>query len=160
MTKATIANTLIAQFNDMAAVERLFAKYPGEIAAVIVEPIMMNVGILMPDPGYLQALRSDHANHGALLIFDEVKTGAKLARGGACEYFQITPDMVCLAKSIGGGFSLAAFASRAGDHGPDHRPPRFPRRYLQHQSGRHGRRACRVPRGADAGGLRARDSAE
>jgi glutamate-1-semialdehyde 2,1-aminomutase len=123
VTKATIADTLIAQFNDAAAVERLFAKYPGEIAAVIVEPIMMNVGILMPDPGYLQALRQITRTNGALLIFDEVKTGAKLARGGACEYFQVRPDMVCLAKSIGGGFSLAAFAStrRAMDLITDHR---------------------------------------
>jgi len=109
--KAALQNTVIAQFNDPAAVERLFAKYPGEIAAVIVEPIMMNVGILMPDPGYHPALREITKKHGALLIFDEVKTGAKLARGGACEYFQVKPDIVCLAKSIGGGFSLAAFGS-------------------------------------------------
>jgi glutamate-1-semialdehyde 2,1-aminomutase len=111
VTKATLQNTLVAQFNDVAGVERLFAKYPGEIAAVIVEPIMMNVGILMPDDGYHQALREITKKNGALLIFDEVKTGAKLARGGACEYFGIKPDIVCLAKSIGGGFSLAAFAS-------------------------------------------------
>ncbi len=109
--KGTLQNTLIAQFNDPSAVERLFAKYPGEIAAVIVEPIMMNVGILMPDPGYHQALREITKKNGALLIFDEVKTGAKLARGGACEYFQVKPDLITLAKSIGGGFSLAAFAS-------------------------------------------------
>ncbi len=112
VTKATLANTVIAQFNDLAAVERLFAKYPGEIAAVIVEPIMMNVGILMPDPGYHQGLLEIAHKNGALLIFDEVKTGAKLARGGACEFFGIKPDIVCLAKSIGGGFSLAAFAAR------------------------------------------------
>jgi glutamate-1-semialdehyde 2,1-aminomutase len=111
VTRATLQNTLVAQFNDVAGVERLFAKYPGEIAAVIVEPIMMNVGILMPDDGYHQALREITKKNGALLIFDEVKTGAKLARGGACEYFGIKPDIVCLAKSIGGGFSLAAFAS-------------------------------------------------
>ncbi|MGB6393367.1 MAG: glutamate-1-semialdehyde 2,1-aminomutase [Candidatus Acidiferrales bacterium] len=109
--KAALQNTVIAQFNDADGVERLFQKYPGEIAAVIVEPIMMNVGILMPDPGYHQALREITKKHGALLIFDEVKTGAKLARGGACEYFGIKPDIICLAKSIGGGFSLAAFAS-------------------------------------------------
>jgi glutamate-1-semialdehyde 2,1-aminomutase len=109
--KATVQNTLIAQFNDIAGVERLFAKYPGEIAAVIVEPIMMNVGILMPAEGYHQALREITRKNGALLIFDEVKTGAKLAYGGACEYFSVKPDIVCLAKSIGGGFSLAAFAS-------------------------------------------------
>jgi glutamate-1-semialdehyde 2,1-aminomutase len=73
---------------------------------------MMNVGILMPEPGYLQGLRELTARHGAILIFDEVKTGAKLARGGACEFFGIRPDIVCLAKSIGGGFSLAAFGAR------------------------------------------------
>jgi glutamate-1-semialdehyde 2,1-aminomutase len=112
VTKATLANTVVAQFNDLAGVERLFAKYPGEIAAVIVEPIMMNVGILMPDPGYHKGLREITQEHGALLIFDEVKTGAKLARGGACEYFDVKPDIVCLAKSIGGGFSLAAFGAR------------------------------------------------
>jgi glutamate-1-semialdehyde 2,1-aminomutase len=111
VTKATLQNTLIAQFNDADGVEQLFKKYPGEIAAVIVEPIMMNVGILMPDPGYHLALREITKRHGALLIFDEVKTGAKLAYGGACEYFDIKPDIICLAKSIGGGFSLAAFAA-------------------------------------------------
>ena len=109
--KGTLANVVIAQFNDPDAVEGLFQKHPGEIAAVIVEPIMMNVGILMPEPGYHQKLREITRKHGALLIFDEVKTGAKLARGGACQYFGIKPDIVCLAKSIGGGFSLAAFAS-------------------------------------------------
>ncbi|HXW16875.1 MAG TPA: glutamate-1-semialdehyde 2,1-aminomutase [Candidatus Acidoferrales bacterium] len=111
VTKATLANTVVAQFNDLAGVERLFAKYPGEIAAVIVEPIMMNVGILMPDAGYHQGLREITKKNGALLIFDEVKTGAKLARGGACEFFNVKPDLVCLAKSIGGGFSLAAFGA-------------------------------------------------
>lgn len=110
--KGTLQNTLIAQFNDVEAVDRLFKKYPGEIAAVIVEPIMMNVGILMPKGGYLQSLREITERNGALLIFDEVKTGAKLAYGGACEYFKVNPDIVCLAKSIGGGFSLAAFGAR------------------------------------------------
>jgi glutamate-1-semialdehyde 2,1-aminomutase len=110
--KASVANTLVAQFNDPAMVEKLFQKHPNEIAAVIVEPIMMNVGILMPNPGYLESLRSITKANGALLIFDEVKTGAKLGYGGACEYFKIQPDLVCLAKSIGGGFSLAAFGAR------------------------------------------------
>jgi glutamate-1-semialdehyde 2,1-aminomutase len=110
--KAVVQNTLIAPFNDLKAVERLFAENPGEIAAIIIEPIMMNVGILMPQEGYLQGLRELATRNGALLIFDEVKTGAKLARGGACEYFKVKPDIICLAKSIGGGFSLAAFGSR------------------------------------------------
>jgi glutamate-1-semialdehyde 2,1-aminomutase len=123
VTKAALENTLVAQFNDVEAVERLFAKHPGQIAAVIVEPIMMNVGILMPHPGYHQALREITSKNGALFIFDEVKTGAKLAYGGACEYFNVKPDIICLAKSIGGGFSLAAFASTRAVMGliSDHR---------------------------------------
>ena len=109
--RSSVENTLIAPFNDLAAAENIFNRHPKEIAAVIVEPIMMNVGICMPDQGYLQGLRDLTKRYGTLLIFDEVKTGAKLARGGACEYFGVKPDLVCLAKSIGGGFPLAAFAS-------------------------------------------------
>jgi glutamate-1-semialdehyde 2,1-aminomutase len=107
----TLENTLVAPFNDLEAVERLFKQYPGQVAAVIVEPIMMNVGICMPQDGYLQGLRELCIRYGALYIFDEVKTGAKLSYGGACEYFSVKPDIICLAKSIGGGFPLAAFAS-------------------------------------------------
>jgi glutamate-1-semialdehyde 2,1-aminomutase len=107
----TVKNTLVAQFNDLKAVAGIFAENPGQIAAVIVEPIMMNIGICMPEPGYLEGLREICTREGALLIFDEVKTGAKLGRGGACEYFNIKADMVTLAKSIGGGFPLAAFAA-------------------------------------------------
>ena len=107
----TVKNTLVAQFNDLAAVHRLFAENPGQIAAIIVEPIMMNIGICMPEAGYLEGLREICTKEGALLIFDEVKTGAKLGRGGACEYFNIKADIVTLAKSIGGGFPLAAFAT-------------------------------------------------
>jgi len=106
---ATVQNTLIAPFNNLATVERLFKQNPSQVAAVIVEPIMMNVGMCMPEEGYLQGLRELCTRHGALLIFDEVKTGAKLARGGACEYFRVKPDLVCLAKSIGGGLPLAAY---------------------------------------------------
>lgn len=109
---ATVGQTLVGVFNDLGSVERLFAKYPLEIAALIVEPIMMNVGICMPQKGYLQGLRDLCSRYGACLIFDEVKTGAKLARGGACEFFRVQPDIICLAKSIGGGFPLAAFAAR------------------------------------------------
>ncbi len=103
--------TLVAPFNNLEQVERLFKKHPNQVAALILEPIPMNVGILMPEPGFLKGLRELCTKHGALLIFDEVKTGAKLAYGGACEYFDVKPDIVCLAKSIGGGFPLAAFAS-------------------------------------------------
>lgn len=107
----TVENTLVAPFNNLAAVERLLESYRDEVAAIIVEPIMMNVGICMPEEGYLQGLRELTSRHNVLLIFDEVKTGAKLARGGACEYFRVKPDIVCLAKSIGGGFPLAAYAA-------------------------------------------------
>jgi glutamate-1-semialdehyde 2,1-aminomutase len=109
--KGTTDATLVAPFNNLPAIERLFAQNPNEIAAVILEPVMMNIAFCMPDEGYLQGLREITARRGALLIFDEVKTGAKLAYGGACEYFGVKPDIITLGKSIGGGFSLAAFAA-------------------------------------------------
>ncbi len=109
--KSAVANVVIATFNDLHTVERRFKENPGEIAAIILEPILMNVGICMPLPGFLQGLRDIATKNGALLIFDEVKTGAKLSWGGAGEYFAVKPDMICLAKSIGGGLPLAAFAT-------------------------------------------------
>ena len=111
MPKASIANVQIATFNDLETVERRFRENPNEIAAVILEPIMMNVGLCMPQKGFLEGLRSLCDKYGTLLIFDEVKTGAKLCWGGASEYFGVIPDMICLAKSIGGGFPLAAFGA-------------------------------------------------
>jgi glutamate-1-semialdehyde 2,1-aminomutase len=109
--KASVANVLIATFNDLETVERRFKENPGEIAAIILEPIMMNVGLCMPQKGFLEGLRQLCDRYGALLIFDEVKTGAKLGWGGASEYFNVMPDMICLAKSIGGGLPLAAFGT-------------------------------------------------
>ena len=109
--KASIDNVKIATFNDLETVERRFRENPNEIAAIILEPIMMNVGLCMPQKGFLEGLRSLCDQHGALLIFDEVKTGAKLCWGGPSEYFGVTPDMICLAKSIGGGLPLAAFGT-------------------------------------------------
>ena len=109
--QASLANVPVATFNDLNSVERRFKENPGEIAAVILEPILMNVGMCMPQPGFLEGLRELCHKNGALLIFDEVKTGAKLAWGGASEYFGVRPDLVCLAKSIGGGFPLAAFGA-------------------------------------------------
>src|SRR5437762_5922533 len=109
--KASIANVVIATFNDLATVERRFKENAGEIAAIILEPILMNVGLCLPQPGFLQGLREIATKNSALLIFDEVKTGAKLGWGGASEYFGVAPDMICLAKSIGGGFPLAAFGT-------------------------------------------------
>ncbi len=109
--KGTSDSTVVAPFNNLPAVERLFEENRGEIAAVIVEPIMMNIAFCMPDEGYLKGLRELCNRYGALLIMDEVKTGGKLAYGGACEYFDVQPDIVCMGKSIGGGFPLAAFAA-------------------------------------------------
>jgi glutamate-1-semialdehyde 2,1-aminomutase len=107
--KSAVANVLIATFNDLASVELRFKQNPGEIAAIILEPILMNVGLCIPQAGFLEGLREIATRNGALLIFDEVKTGAKLGWGGASEYFGVEPDMICLAKSIGGGLPLAAF---------------------------------------------------
>jgi glutamate-1-semialdehyde 2,1-aminomutase len=109
--KNAVENVKIATFNDLATVERRFKENPGEIAAIILEPILMNVGLCIPQPGFLKGLRDLATKHGALLIFDEVKTGAKLGWGGASEYFNVKPDMICLAKSIGGGLPLAAFGA-------------------------------------------------
>ena len=109
--KASLTNVQVATFNDLNGVERRFKENPGEIAAVILEPILMNVGMCMPRPGFLKGLRELCDKHGALLIYDEVKTGAKLGWGGASEYFGVRPDMICLAKSIGGGLPLAAFGT-------------------------------------------------
>jgi len=114
VTKATTENVIISSFNDMESVRRRFERYPNAIAAVIVEPVMMNIGVCLPEPGFLQGLRDICSEYGALLIFDEVKTGAKLAWGGACEYFAVKPDLLCLAKSIGGGMPLAALGGRRG----------------------------------------------
>jgi glutamate-1-semialdehyde 2,1-aminomutase len=109
--KASLDNVPVATFNDLATVERRFKENPGQIAAIILEPILMNVGMCMPQPGFLHGLREIATSNGALLIYDEVKTGAKLGWGGASEYFGVIPDMICLAKSIGGGLPLAAFGT-------------------------------------------------
>src|SRR6201981_836825 len=109
--KAGMANVVIATFNDLATVERRFKENSGEIAAIILEPILMNVGLCMPRPGFLKGLREIATKSGALLIYDEVKTGAKLCWGGASEYFGVKPEMICLEKSIGEGFPLAAFGT-------------------------------------------------
>src|SRR5713226_3049383 len=112
--KSAVANVVVASFNNLGSVERRFRENPGQIAAIILEPILMNVGLCMPQPGFLQGLRDIATKNGALLIFDEVKTGAKLGWGGASDFFGVKPDIICLAKSIGGGAPLGAFgASRA-----------------------------------------------
>jgi glutamate-1-semialdehyde 2,1-aminomutase len=108
-----VQNTLVAQFNDLRSVERLFDENLNQVAAVIIEPIALNLCIAMPDDGFLPALHDLCRANGALLIFDEVKTGTKVAPGGASEYFGMRPDMVCLAKSIGGGLPIAALGASA-----------------------------------------------
>jgi glutamate-1-semialdehyde 2,1-aminomutase len=110
---AIVELTTVVPFNDLQALERAFTRYPNEVAAVIVEPAMMNVGIVLPDPGYLAGLRDIAHRHGALLIFDEVKTGITIAAGGATERFGVTPDLVALAKAIGGGLPCGAVGGTA-----------------------------------------------
>lgn len=109
---ATTENTLIAPYNDAAAVAELFRVYPGEIAAVIVEPVAANMGLVLPQPGFLQELRRLTQEHGALLICDEVMTGFRVALGGMQERAGITPDLTCLGKIIGGGLPVGAYGGR------------------------------------------------
>ena len=104
--------TLVAPYNDAGAVERLFEERGGEIAAVIVEPVLGNYGVVAPEKGFLEALRRVTRKHGALLIFDEVITGFRLSLGGAREYYGVDPDLVTLGKVIGGGFPIGAVAGR------------------------------------------------
>ena len=101
----------VVPFNDLVEVERALGELEGRLAGMIVEPAMMNCGVIMPDPGYLQGLKDLLHRHGALLAFDEVKTGATIAYGGAVEAFGVTPDIVCLAKAIGGGLPCGAIGA-------------------------------------------------
>ena len=105
--------TLALPFNDVAAVEAAFTKHKSEIACVIVEPVVGNAGCIPPAAGYLEALREITSREGAVLIFDEVMTGFRLALGGAQELYGITPDMTTLGKIVGGGLPCAAFGGRA-----------------------------------------------
>ena len=120
---AIVELTTVVPFNDLPALEKAFDKHRDEVAAVIVEPVMMNVGIVLPDAGYLAAIKDVAHRHGALLIFDEVKTGATISPGGATERFGVTPDLVALAKAIGGGLPCGAVGGREDVMGviEDHR---------------------------------------
>ncbi len=109
---ATAADTLVAPFNDLAAVERLFERFPAEIAAVIVEPVAGNMGVVPPADGFLPGLRGLTAAHGALLIFDEVMTGFRVHPGGAQALYAVTPDLTTLGKVIGGGLPVGAYGGR------------------------------------------------
>jgi glutamate-1-semialdehyde 2,1-aminomutase len=105
--------TVVVPYNDRAALEAAFAANPGQIACVIVEPYCGNVGFIMPDPGYLAFLRQITAQHETVLIFDEVMTGFRIAKGGVQEREKIVPDLTCLGKIIGGGLPVGAFGGRA-----------------------------------------------
>lgn len=109
---ATAAATLTAEFNDLAGVEALFAANPGEIAAVITEPIAANMGFVMPSPGYLLGLQALCKKHGAVFILDEVMTGFRVSPGGAQAAFGLDPDLTCLGKVIGGGLPVGAYAGK------------------------------------------------
>jgi glutamate-1-semialdehyde 2,1-aminomutase len=100
--------TRVVPFNDLEALERTLNRYKGQVAGMIVEPAMMNAGFVLPEEGYLQGVKDLLHEHGALLVFDEVKTGATLSYGGAVEAFGVTPDLLCLAKSVGGGLPCGA----------------------------------------------------
>ena len=106
-------HTIVLPFNDTGAVKAAFRANKNKIAAIIVEPVPGNAGLYLPKPGYLEFLREATKVNGALLIFDEVMTGFRLAKGGAQERFKITPDLTCLGKIIGGGLPVGAFGGRA-----------------------------------------------
>ena len=105
-------NTLVAQYNDPASVEELFQANPEEIAAVVVEPVAANMGVVPPAPGFLEFLQEITKQNGALLIFDEVITGFRLALGGAQEYFHVTPDLTTLGKIVGGGMPIGVYGGK------------------------------------------------
>ena len=113
VTQAAVGDTLTVPFNDAEAVARCFAAHPGEIAAIIIEPVAGNMGCVPPRPGYLQALRELCTQAGALLIFDEVMTGFRVALGGAQERYGVDPDLTCLGKIVGGGMPVGAYGGKA-----------------------------------------------
>lgn len=111
VTVGAARDTLVASYNDLTAAEALLALH--EVAAVIVEPVAANMGVVPPAQGYLEGLRAATERHGALLIFDEVITGFRVARGGAAERYGVTPDLTVLGKIIGGGLPVGAYGGRA-----------------------------------------------
>src|SRR5690349_23482190 len=106
-------HTVVLPFNDAEAVKAAFGANPGSVAGIIVEPVPGNAGLYLPRPGYLEFLREITSANGALLIFDEVMTGFRLAKGGAQQRFGIRPDLSCFGKVIGGGLPVGAFGGRA-----------------------------------------------
>jgi glutamate-1-semialdehyde 2,1-aminomutase len=111
--EGTVADTLVAPFNDVAALEAVVAAHGPDLAAIIVEPVCGNMGVVAPKPGYLEALRDITRKNGTVLVFDEVMTGFRVALGGAQQRYGIRPDMTCLGKIVGGGLPAAAYGGRA-----------------------------------------------
>ena len=112
VTKGTAKDTLLAPYNSLEAIEELVKANKGEIAALILEPVPGNMGLVLPKPGYLEGLREICTQEGIVLIFDEVMTGFRLAPGGAQELFGVTPDMTTLGKIIGGGMPVGAYGGK------------------------------------------------
>jgi glutamate-1-semialdehyde 2,1-aminomutase len=112
VTEGAARDTLTAPFNDLEAVRAIFVERGREIAVVIVEPVAANMGVVPPEPGFLEGLRALCDEHGALLVFDEVITGFRVAYGGAGSVYGVTPDLTTLGKIMGGGFPCAAFGGR------------------------------------------------
>ena len=113
VTRGAAQDTIVVEYNDLDAVSTAFTEYPDTIAAVIIEPYAGNMGLVLPQPGFLAGLRELTSKHGALLIFDEVMTGFRVARGGAQALEDMTPDLTTLGKIIGGGMPVGAFGGRA-----------------------------------------------
>ncbi len=111
VTAGAVADTILCPFNDADAVAEILRRFPGQVAAVLLEPVAGNMGLVPPAPGYLERLRDLTARDGALLVFDEVMTGFRLALGGAQERFGVTPDLTALGKIIGGGLPAAAYGA-------------------------------------------------
>ena len=111
--RAVAAQTLVAKYNDAASVDALLSAHRGRVAALIVEPVAANMGVVAPEPGFLEALRQLTADAGAVLIFDEVITGFRVAPGGAQELYGVIPDLTVLGKIIGGGLPVGAYGGRA-----------------------------------------------
>ena len=110
--RATVEDTLLAQYNNLDSVKQLFETYLDEIAAVIVEPVAGNMGVVPPQSGFLEGLREITKAHNSLLVFDEIITGFRVAYGGAQSLFDVLPDLTCLGKIIGGGFPVGAYGGR------------------------------------------------
>jgi glutamate-1-semialdehyde 2,1-aminomutase len=112
VTKGTAQDTLIVPFNNLNAIQKFIDQYPDQIAALILEPVVGNMGCVAPQPGYLQGLRDLCTKYGIVLIFDEVMTGFRLAAGGAQEFYNIKPDLTTLGKIIGGGLPVGAYGGK------------------------------------------------